>query len=78
MKKSVIMLTLSMLTFVAFGQDINPEDETSKSVIAVVAVAVYEVLARIIPTVKDYTIVGKAIRWLGKLSDLLNIKITKR
>lgn len=46
---------------------------------AVAAAAVWEVVLRIIPTVKDYTIVGKIIKALKWLSDELNnSKETKR
>lgn len=47
---------------------INPETK------ALIVTIVYEVLARVIPTVKDYTIVGKALAFLKRVSDFLNIK----
>lgn len=42
--------------------------------VGVIITAVVEVLARIIPTVKDYTIVGRFIKWINKVSEYLNVK----
>lgn len=41
-------------------------------IIVAVIIGVYEVIARIIPTVNDWTVLGKIILFLRWLSDNLN------
>jgi len=36
--------------------------------------SIYEVIARLIPTVNDHTILGRAIKVLAAISEFLNIK----
>lgn len=36
------------------------------------AVGVYEIIARLFPTVGDWTVIGNIFKFLKKLSDLLN------
>lgn len=42
--------------------------------IALAVVGVYEILARLIPSVKDWTILGNIINFLKLISDTLNNK----
>lgn len=37
-----------------------------------VALGVYEVVVRYVPTSKDWTIIGNVFKWLKRISDVLN------
>jgi UDP-N-acetylglucosamine enolpyruvyl transferase len=57
--------------------DVNPTAPDSPSVVKLVSaavLAVYEVVVRIIPSVKDYSVVSWVIRALKKVSDTLNVR----
>lgn len=76
MKKIAIMVILMITTssiMLAAGN--NPTKITWNEVFNYLAIgvpALYEFLARVIPTVKDYTVLGKLIKILKWLSDKLN------
>jgi hypothetical protein len=50
------------------------DDPSTLKLIAAAALAVYEVVVRIIPSVGDYSAVSWFIKFLKKVSDTLNIK----
>ena len=77
--KRFITLTVLLLTMgaIAAAQTETPEPEKFKitwewAVIAITAT--YEFIARVIPTPKDYTVLGKIFKGLKFLSDFLNRK----
>lgn len=37
-----------------------------------VALGCYEVVARLIPSVNDWTVIGNIFKWLKRISDVLN------
>jgi hypothetical protein len=49
------------------------DDSSTLKLIAAAALAVYEVIVRIIPSVGDYSVVSWFIKFLKKVSDTLNI-----
>jgi len=83
MKKLEVLIgsALSIIIFfilVSFTQDLPvlPFKFTWHIIVAIVA-GVYEVLVRIIPTVKNYSFIGKIIEILLWLSNFLNRKKKK-
>jgi hypothetical protein len=80
--KLVIILTFLFLLFfsgcvlsVTVNQA-NPDiqDPSLLKLIAAGILGIYEIVVRIVPSVKDYSVVSFAINLLKKLSDSLNIK----
>lgn len=77
MKKTIAMSVLLTLSAVLAAQTTLPEPEKFKVTWEWVVVAItslYEFTSRVIPTPKDYTVLGQVLKYLGKLSDLLNRK----
>lgn len=78
MKKTITMSVILMsIAVVLAAQTTTPEPEKFKvtwewAVIAITSL--YEFAIRVIPTPKDYTIVGKVLKFLGIISDYLNRK----
>lgn len=52
------------------------ENLTTEMIIQIIAIllSIYEILTRVVPTVKDWTILGNIIKFLKWLSDYLNNK----
>lgn len=77
MKKTIAMSVLLTIAAVLAAQSTLPEPEKFKVTWEWVVVAItsfYEFTSRVIPTPKDYTVLGQVLKYLGKLSDLLNRK----
>lgn len=74
----VVALAMVMIPGFTFAQDATAPaaDATADkwTVIVGLLLTIYELLARLIPTVKDISIVGKGIKLLGLVSDVLNKK----
>lgn len=78
----IFVLLLFTVTFTASATAIHiiaapkvPWSEIWKY-LAIGIPALYDFLVRIIPTVKDYTVVGKLLKILKWVSDLLNLRST--
>ncbi|RPH74964.1 hypothetical protein EHM76_02565 [bacterium] len=71
--KTLFFLTLAVL-LCSFSPDVKVGIEGDATVVGIILATAYEILARVIPTVKDYTIVGRFIKWLHKASEWLNAR----
>lgn len=75
---SAFAMAMVMIPGITFAQATapSPADATADkwTVIIGLVLTVYELAARLIPTVKDVSILGKAIKLLGLVSDTLNKK----
>ena len=69
----VIILTLTGLVASANDLSINVNAGLSSTVLTAL-LALYEVVVRIFPTVKNYSIISKILALLTKASDVLNNK----
>jgi hypothetical protein len=68
----VALLTFAAITVEAqTGADVEPFKLSWQAVVAIVA-GCYEVIARVIPTVGNWSLTGKIIEALHWLSDFLN------
>lgn len=76
MKKVIFVFVISLISCVLMAQT-NTEPESFKftlPVIMAILTGIYEVLARIIPTKKVWSIVGKVLEVLNFLSNTLDRK----
>ena len=73
MKKFTLLILLVGITLLAFGQSepVTPEKIGVATVIGVIA-GIYEVLSRIVPTSKVWSITGKILEALTFLSNKLD------
>lgn len=69
-----VFLFLVLILFCSFTVDGSGIDYSDPGTIGIILAAVYELAARLVPTIKDYTIVGKVLKGLRWLSKFLNIK----
>jgi hypothetical protein len=67
-----LILLIAVLLLCSFSFDINTNVVEKPGLVSVILVGLYELAVRIIPTVKDYTIVGKIIKGLKWLHLFLN------
>lgn len=74
--KLMIVLIISMIVFPVYSQTGEPSQSFKLDLptIAAILAGFYEVLSRIIPTSKNWTIIGKVLEFLLWLSNLLNRK----
>lgn len=83
--KTIKLLMLAIVTFLLFFAGcfvnitmeqpvIEPADPSLFKLISVAALAAYEVMVRVIPSVGDYSVVSWVIKWLKRISDTLNAK----
>lgn len=72
----VMLVVASLAIFAQTGEGAEPFKITWQMVVAIVA-GVYEVIARVVPTVGNWSITGKIIEALKWLSDFLNRKSEK-
>lgn len=85
--KTFKLYLIAILTFLLFFSgcivniigDVNPtvpgDSPSVAKLVSIAVLAVYEVVVRIIPSVKDYSVVSWIIKALKKVSDTLNKKI---
>lgn len=76
-KKVTFSVILMSIAVVLAAQETTPEPEKFKITWEWVVIAVtslYEFTARVIPTPKDYTVLGKVFKILKTASDFLNRK----
>ena len=77
MKKLKLTAALLIIALAMSAQTTNAEPEKFKVTwewIVIAITSLYEFTSRVIPTPKDYTVLGQVLKFLGKLSDLLNRK----
>lgn len=67
-----IFLFLAFVIFCSFAVDGPRVNLADPSTIGIILAAVYEIAARLVPTVKDYTILGKVIKGLKWLHLFFN------
>jgi hypothetical protein len=60
---------------ISVGQEPVAPDPSALKLISLALIAIYEVLARVIPSVKDYSMLSWIINALKKVSDKLNVKL---
>ena len=83
--KTIKLLMLAIVTFLLFFAGcfvnitmeqpvIEPADPSLLKLISVAALAAYEVIVRVIPSVGDYSVASWVIKWLKRISDTLNAK----
>jgi hypothetical protein len=83
--KTFRLLFLAVITFLLFfagcfvniivdQPEINPGSPSLFKLVSVAALAAYEVVVRIIPSVGDYSVVSFVIKWLKRISDTLNAR----
>lgn len=80
MKKFVLFLAfLVLIPLMVFGQDIpvDPVKITWHTIVLLLA-GIYEAVVRVIPTVSNYSFIGKIIEILLWVSNFLNIKKKKK
>ena len=78
MKKRIIFLSLLILaiTASAFAQDAEPL-KLSWTIIIPIILGIYDVLARIIPTVNDWSWLSWIVKFLNFLNEFFNRKKRK-
>jgi hypothetical protein len=52
-----------------------PTDTSVIKLISLALLAAYEVVVRVVPSIKDYSVVSWVIGFLKKISDTLNVRI---
>ena len=83
--KTIKLYIIAILTFLLFfaGCIVNINSQTTTvlpdepgvfKIAAGALIAVYEVVVRIIPSVRDYSAVSWVIKWLKRISDRLNLR----
>ena len=83
--KTIKLLLLAVVTFLLFFAGcfvnitverpvIESGDASLFKLISVAALAAYEEIVRVIPSVGDYSVVSWVIKWLKRISDTLNAK----
>jgi len=80
MKKIILLfMCIFAVAIAAAGQDVpaEPFQFTWHTLVLIIA-GIYEVLARLIPTIKDISILGKIIEILLWISNFLNVKKKKK
>jgi len=74
MKKVIYFISLLILFLVTTAfQDTEPAKITLPVIVAIIA-GVYEVLARVVPTVTNWSLIGKIVDIIKFISDSLNRK----
>jgi len=73
-RKVVVSFMLLMVSVVIFAQgDSDPEVKLKWWQITILALTgTYELFVRLIPTIKDWTILGNVFKFLSYLSDMIN------
>lgn len=54
------------------------ETPIDPTLLAIIGAAIYEIGVRLLPTIKDYTIVGKVIKAITWIHKFLNVKKVKK
>jgi hypothetical protein len=70
----MIFSLLALILLCSFAPDQDPGLLAKSPIVAALLAGLYEIAVRLIPTVKDYTILGKVLKGLKWLSDFLNLK----
>jgi hypothetical protein len=69
-----LLLLLVIVTLSSFMPVAGFITIENSPILAAILAGVYEIASRLIPTVKDYTILGKVLKGLLWLSQFLNVK----
>lgn len=84
--KTIKFYLLAIATFLLFfaGCFVNvtvdhssviPDESSMLKLVSVAALALYEVVVRVVPSIGDYSAVSWVIRWLKKISDTMNVRL---
>lgn len=84
--KTIKLYLLAIVTFLLFfagcfvnvtvdHSSIIPDESSMLKLVSAAALALYEVVVRVVPSIGDYSAVSWVIRWLKKISDTLNVRL---